>query len=102
MALRFSLVVFAAAGPIERLIESHYPSHYVVSRLGAGQRIEIDGHLDEEAWREVPWLENFLDLAGRRFPQWQQASRDYARRVGSLFQRPSEPEIQGKTAISAP
>ena len=28
----------------------------------------------------MPWLEHFVDLAGPRFPGWQQASRDYARR----------------------
>ena len=53
MATRFALVLAVAAEPIERLIESHYPSHYVVSRLGREQRIEIDGHLDEEAWHEA-------------------------------------------------
>ena len=29
---------------------------------------------------QVPWLDNFLDLAGPRFDGWQEASRDYARR----------------------
>ena len=28
----------------------------------------------------MPWLDNFLDLAGPRFDGWQEASRDYARR----------------------
>ena len=27
----------------------------------------------------MPWLDNFLDLAGPRFDGWQEASRDYAR-----------------------
>lgn len=37
---------------------------------------------------EVPWLENFLDLAGPRFHGWEEASRDYARpEQGQPFRR---------------
>ncbi|CAK9099323.1 Protein SRG1 (AtSRG1) (Protein SENESCENCE-RELATED GENE 1), partial [Durusdinium trenchii] len=66
--------------PVERLINYHYPSQYVVQRLRKGQDINIDGHLEEDAWSEVPWLDDFLDLAGPRFDGWKEASRDYARR----------------------
>ena len=60
--------------PIQRLINAHYPSQYVVrtsasadlqsaswrdevSRLRKGQEIDIDGRLEEDAWAEVPWLQ---------------------------------------------
>ncbi|CAE7249136.1 CODM, partial [Symbiodinium pilosum] len=56
-----------------------------VQRLRQGQQISIDGRLEDEAWAEVPWLENFMDLAGPRHgserTSWQNASRDYARRL---------------------
>lgn len=74
------VAVHGEDSPIERLINAHYPSQYVVQRLQKGQEIDIDGHLEEDAWAEVPWLENFLDLAGPRFHGWEEASRDYARR----------------------
>ena len=32
---------------------------------------------------QVPWLDDFLDLAGPRFEGWQEASRDYARHLPS-------------------
>ncbi|CAJ1424702.1 unnamed protein product [Effrenium voratum] len=65
---------------IEKLIDAHYPTQYIVQQVQPGQ-IDIDGRLEEDAWSEVPWLDNFLDLAGPRFGQrWQEASRDYARR----------------------
>ncbi|CAE7240780.1 CODM [Symbiodinium sp. CCMP2456] len=74
-----------ATSVIEKLISAHYPSQYVVQRLRQGQLISIDGRLDEEAWAEVPWLDNFMDLAGPRHgsvrTDWQEASRDYARRL---------------------
>ncbi|CAK9054954.1 unnamed protein product [Durusdinium trenchii] len=84
---RYAVVAFFAfvhgkelETPVERLINYHYPSQYVVQRLRKGQDINIDGHLEEDAWSEVPWLDDFLDLAGPRFDGWKEASRDYARR----------------------
>lgn len=70
---------------LERLISSHYPAQYIVQELTDSEHIKIDGHLDEAAWEAVPWLDNFLDLAGPRYANkgtatWQQASREYAKR----------------------
>lgn len=69
---------------VEQLIAAHYPAHYVVQKLKAGEKVDIDGSLDEPAWAGVPWLEDFLDLAGPRFQgstSWQEASREYAARL---------------------
>eukprot|EP00927_Polykrikos_kofoidii_P049312 TRINITY_DN43386_c0_g1_i1.p1 TRINITY_DN43386_c0_g1~~TRINITY_DN43386_c0_g1_i1.p1 ORF type:complete len:590 (-),score=38.89 TRINITY_DN43386_c0_g1_i1:54-1721(-) len=75
---------------LQELIRTHYPAHYVARELEASQRLTIDGSLDEDAWRNVPWLDNFLDLAGPRYhgskkASWQDASRDYAHRLTGSF-----------------
>lgn len=89
MALRLSLACISAIDGrtfLEQLVEDHYPSTLLVQRLGQGQALLIDGHLDDEAWSEVPWLDGFLDLAGPRYADrgtrtWQEASRAYAQRL---------------------
>ena len=34
-----------------------------------GQQINIDGRLDDEAWQEVPWSENFVDIRSELYPE---------------------------------
>jgi hypothetical protein len=80
-----ALSPFALAGLLDRLVVDHYPVQYLVHKLDKSQDIEIDGRLDDDAWASVPWLDDFLDLAGPRYAgkgahTWQDASRDYARR----------------------
>ncbi|XP_071079705.1 uncharacterized protein [Haliotis cracherodii] len=43
------------------------PRHYVANHLN-GKTITVDGRLDEDAWKEVPWTENFMDIRGPQFP----------------------------------
>jgi len=42
------------------------PRQYVCYRPGA--RIEIDGALTEECWRNAPWTEAFVDIEGEQKP----------------------------------
>lgn len=35
------------------------PRHYVAYKLGSGESITVDGRLDDEAWADVPWTEDF-------------------------------------------
>jgi len=43
------------------------PRHYLNYRVSP-QAITIDGNLDEPAWKEVPWTEDFLDIQGTSKP----------------------------------
>lgn len=43
------------------------PRRYLCHR--ARSPIEIDGRLDDPAWREVPWTEDFVDIEGDRRPK---------------------------------
>jgi hypothetical protein len=43
------------------------PRHYVCYR--ASGPLDIDGRPDEEAWREVPWTEAFVDIEGDLKPR---------------------------------
>ena len=43
------------------------PRNYVAHHLN-GRQINIDGRLDEEAWREVPWTKNFTDIRSTVYP----------------------------------
>lgn len=74
-----------ASASVAELIATHYPTHYVAHELQPGELITLDGRLDDPAWEGVPWLDNFLDLAGPRYAgkgnfTWQEASRSYAQR----------------------
>lgn len=74
---------------LQEVIDAHYPTHYVARQLGPHESISIDGQLDDDAWRHVPFISNFLDLAGPRYARgdggggvsWREASMDYARRL---------------------
>ena len=39
-----------------------YPKHYVTSKLGEKDKIVIDGKLNEDAWKEVPFSDDFVDI----------------------------------------
>jgi len=77
---------------LQALIDEHYPSQYVALKLEPKEKITIDGHLDENAWQNISWLDNFMDLAGPRFQgkgakTWEDASREYQ----ALFTGSSNP-----------
>ncbi|CAL1543870.1 unnamed protein product, partial [Lymnaea stagnalis] len=44
-----------------------YPRTYVVYKLN-GEAIDLDGRLDEKAWKSVGWTDSFVDIQGRGFP----------------------------------
>ena len=46
------------------------PLHYVAVKLGADERIEIDGKLDEAAWTsaEIEWTGNLVDITHHPSP----------------------------------
>ena len=43
------------------------PRNYVANHL-SGKQIIIDGKLDDPAWQEVPWTENFVDMRSAVYP----------------------------------
>ena len=47
------------------------PRTYIAYHLNGG-RITMDGHLDDQAWKEVPWTESFLGkmFIYSRFTTW--------------------------------
>ena len=57
----------SARAPGWAFLES-YPRQYVVNRLQPGERIAIDGRLDEEAWSAVNWTEPMEDIAQPFYP----------------------------------
>jgi len=40
------------------------PLSYVAYKLAASQTISVDGKLDDSAWSEVSWTEEFKDIQG--------------------------------------
>lgn len=44
-----------------------YPRHYICYR--ARKPIVIDGKLDDEAWRDAAWTEDFVDIEGDKRPR---------------------------------
>lgn len=44
------------------------PLSYVTYALSGSERIVVDGRLNESAWADVAWTEDFLDISGPAFP----------------------------------
>lgn len=57
-----------AAPPGCAFIAATRPRQYVAHRLGEGQTVELDGRLEEEAWSEVGWAEDFVDISTAATP----------------------------------
>ncbi|TYZ66353.1 hypothetical protein PybrP1_006950 [[Pythium] brassicae (nom. inval.)] len=53
-----------------RLAKDAYKSETSTREREPASAITIDGRLDEAAWEEVPWSEDFVDIRGRR--HWSQ------------------------------
>jgi hypothetical protein len=49
---------------------SSYPRQYVASHL-RGAPIIMDGKLDEAAWLDAPWTEDFIDISTDTKPRFQ-------------------------------
>ena len=61
-----SVAVFDKASPQLNLLEE-FPETYVVYRT-SGELI-MDGLLDENDWKNVPWTEDFVDIEGDKRPE---------------------------------
>eukprot|EP00823_Brevimastigomonas_motovehiculus_P004043 TRINITY_DN2592_c0_g1_i1.p1 TRINITY_DN2592_c0_g1~~TRINITY_DN2592_c0_g1_i1.p1 ORF type:complete len:409 (+),score=84.31 TRINITY_DN2592_c0_g1_i1:131-1357(+) len=60
----------SVSASVECMAYSHYPRQYVAPKLSEKQTIKMDGKLDDEAWQEVPFSEEFVDIQGNdRVPQ---------------------------------
>eukprot|EP01063_Lacrimia_lanifica_P030080 TRINITY_DN4725_c0_g1_i1.p1 TRINITY_DN4725_c0_g1~~TRINITY_DN4725_c0_g1_i1.p1 ORF type:complete len:546 (+),score=181.64 TRINITY_DN4725_c0_g1_i1:55-1692(+) len=84
VAAAAAVVCCAHGAAWDDLVAMHYPQQYVVAKL-QGEGIAIDGDLNDSGWAGVPWLDDFLDLAGPRYAgkgakTWEEASREYAAR----------------------
>jgi len=55
------LVTFATA--LDCSFEATRPRQYLARQLIAAEDISIDGNLDERAWADVPWTEDFVDIS---------------------------------------
>lgn len=57
------LLCVHSAESLDCSFSSSYPQHYVTYKLQDGDNIDIDGRLDEEAWSEVEWTQDFQDIS---------------------------------------
>ena len=46
------------------------PKSYVAHRLSSQESIVIDGHINELAWQQVPFTENFVDISTSIEPKY--------------------------------
>ncbi|OQS03855.1 hypothetical protein THRCLA_03857 [Thraustotheca clavata] len=44
---------------------NYYPKRYPIYHLHE-ESIEIDGKLDDDAWKDVPWTDSFIDIRGTK------------------------------------
>ena len=42
--------------------QESYPRHLVTYKLGEDEVITLDGNMDEEAWQQVEWSQDFTDI----------------------------------------
>lgn len=60
---RLTIALFALAG----ILHSQAPKRYTCNR--ATTPIQVDGHLDDAAWRSAPWTDDFVDIQDAGHPQ---------------------------------
>ncbi|RUS87655.1 hypothetical protein EGW08_004578, partial [Elysia chlorotica] len=46
-----------------------YPRTYVIYKLRGNDVIDLDGRLEDKAWKDVAWSDSFIDIQGRDFPE---------------------------------
>ncbi len=46
----------------------YYPRHYITEKLGADERIVLDGQLNDAAWDAAAWTEDFVDITNHSDP----------------------------------
>lgn len=68
MAKPLSLIIFALLHHIQHnyaldcSFQDSYPRHLVTYKLGEDEEIILDGNMDEEAWQQVEWSQDFTDI----------------------------------------
>lgn len=61
------LLTFVIFCSLARAQDFPHPKGYVCYRIRAP--ITVDGRLDDPAWRDVPWTDEFVDIEGDRKPR---------------------------------
>lgn len=77
LALTLLALVDTANASFDWAMLHSYPRHYVSPKLGVGQKIQIDGKLDEPEWAEVPWSTNFVDITHHQDPSLNGVPEDF-------------------------
>ena len=71
-ALRFTagtwLLLVSVAQPFDCTFEDSYPRQYVAYKTD--HPLVVDGALDDPAWLEVPWTEDFVDISTDTAPHF--------------------------------
>ena len=68
MAKPLSLILFALLyhtqhnDALDCSFQESYPRHLVTYKLGEDEEIILDGNMDEEAWQQVEWSQDFTDI----------------------------------------
>lgn len=57
------------------LADKPQPRSYVVHRVPEGQRIAVDGQIDDTAWQGAPWTQAFVNILGSAGPAPAQSTR---------------------------
>ena len=61
-----SLILFALQthrnAALDCSFQESYPRHLVTYKLGEDEVITLDGNMDEEAWQQVEWSQDFTDI----------------------------------------
>uniref|UniRef100_A0A7S1A251 Carbohydrate-binding domain-containing protein n=1 Tax=Noctiluca scintillans TaxID=2966 RepID=A0A7S1A251_NOCSC len=69
------------------------PKKYVTYKTNALSPDTLDGHLDKEVWNEVPWTDDFVDIATTTNPQFRTRAKvrwdDQFLYVGALLEDPN-------------
>lgn len=58
-----------------------YPAQYIARRLAPSESIAVDGRLDEDAWRSVPWTDGLVDITRHTDEQHDAVPADLQARV---------------------
>jgi hypothetical protein len=67
-SLRTTTVWLALSLAYAQVFPIQPPLSYVTYALSGSERIVVDGRLNESAWADVAWTEDFLDISGPAFP----------------------------------
>ena len=63
----FFLVLFACVVGTAAIADEPPPKGYVCTR--ARTPVAVDGRLDDDAWKDAPWTDDFVDIEGSKKPR---------------------------------